>query len=48
MGITAYSLGYATWVGEMGNGTVTIYPAAALAIIGGLTIWSEISRLSSA
>lgn len=48
IGITAYSLGFAEWVGEVGSGTVTIYPAAALAIIGGLTLWSEITRVTSA
>lgn len=45
MGITIYSLGYSKLVGELGNGTVTIYPAAALAMVGGLTLWSEIRRL---
>jgi len=45
MGITVQSLGYSKLVGELGGGTITIYPAAALALIGGLTLWSEIKRL---
>jgi len=48
MGITVYLLGYSKLVGELGNGTVTIYPAAALAMVGGLVLWSEIRRLISA
>ncbi len=43
--ITLYSLGYYKLMGEVGSGTVTIYPAAALAIVGGLTLWNEIRRL---
>jgi hypothetical protein len=45
MGVTSYSLGYSKFTGEVGSGTVTIYPAAALAIVGGLALWSEIRRL---
>ncbi len=45
MAITIYSLGYYKLMGEAGSGTVTIYPAAALALVGGLTLRSEIRRL---
>ncbi len=45
MGITIYSLGYSKLTGERGSGTVTIYPAAALAFVGGLSLWSEARRL---
>jgi hypothetical protein len=45
MGVTVYSLGYGKYVGDVGSGTVTIYPAAALAMVGGLALWSEIRRL---
>jgi hypothetical protein len=48
MGVALYSLGYSKFIGEVGSGTVTIYPAAALAIVGGLALWSEIRRLISA
>ena len=42
--VAAYSLGYATYVGEIGTGTVTIYPAAAIGLVGVLTLWSEFRR----
>ncbi len=45
MAITLYSLGYYKLIGEVGSGTVTIYPAAALAMVGGLALWSGIRRL---
>jgi hypothetical protein len=48
MAITAYSLGYYKLMGEVGSGTVTIYPAAALAMVGGLALWSEFRRLIGA
>lgn len=48
MAITVYSLGYYKLVGEVGTGTITIYPAAALAIVGGLALWSGIRRRSGA
>ena len=43
--IAAYSLGYSTYIGEVGNGMVTIYPAAALALLGGLTLWRELKKV---
>jgi hypothetical protein len=48
MAITAYSLGYYKLIGEVGSGTVTIYPAAALAMVGGLALWNEIRWLIGA
>ena len=39
--LIAYWLGYSTLVGEISSGTVTIYPAATLGLIGVLTLWSE-------
>jgi len=48
MSVTVYSLGYYKLVGELAGGTVTIYPAAALAMVGGLALWSEIRRLIGA
>jgi hypothetical protein len=44
MGITLYSLGYSKLLGELGNGTITIYPAAALALLGALALWSAIRQ----
>jgi hypothetical protein len=48
MAITAYSLDYYKLIGEVGSGTVTIYPAAALAMVGGLALWNEIRWLIGA
>jgi hypothetical protein len=45
MAITLYSLGYYKLMGEVASGTVTIYPAAALAMVGGFTLWSGTRRL---
>ena len=45
MGITVYLLGYSKLVRELGSGSVTIYPAAALILVGGLSLWSEVRRL---
>ncbi len=40
----AYLLGFTTLVGVVGSGTVTLYPSAALGLLGALTLWVELRQ----